>query len=82
MRYFKASKLYHHLSSFPLNPFAEELQAVKESEAKIKQQYSESQRRERILARRVAVQEQEMRDFSVSRPARAALHLPLLLQRP
>uniref|UniRef100_A0A182M9M8 Pre-mRNA-splicing regulator female-lethal(2)D n=1 Tax=Anopheles culicifacies TaxID=139723 RepID=A0A182M9M8_9DIPT len=40
---------------------------VKESEAKIKQQYSESQRRERILARRVAVQEQEMRDYSVIR---------------
>uniref|UniRef100_A0A182MYR9 Pre-mRNA-splicing regulator WTAP n=1 Tax=Anopheles dirus TaxID=7168 RepID=A0A182MYR9_9DIPT len=42
----------------------EELQSVKESEARIKQQYSESQRRERILARRVLVQEQEVRDYS------------------
>uniref|UniRef100_A0A1S4H8Z2 Pre-mRNA-splicing regulator WTAP n=1 Tax=Anopheles gambiae TaxID=7165 RepID=A0A1S4H8Z2_ANOGA len=53
-----------HAVDYHYRMLEEELQAVKESEAKIKQQYSESQRRERILARRVAVQEQEMRDFS------------------
>ncbi|XP_035901105.1 serine-rich adhesin for platelets [Anopheles stephensi] len=64
----------------------DELQSTKESEAKIKQQYSESQRRERILARRVAVQEQEMRDYakqiaelkSAQAPGPAALRSALL----
>ena len=44
----------------------EELHSIKESESKLKQQYAESQRRERILARRLAVKEQEMQDFAVS----------------
>lgn len=48
------------------NPFTEEVQSLKDSESKLKQQYAESQRRERILARRLAVKEQEMQDFAVS----------------
>ncbi|XP_050080177.1 mucin-19 [Anopheles maculipalpis] len=64
----------------------DELQSMKDSEAKIKQQYSESQRRERILARRVAVQEQEMQDYakqiaelkSAQAPGPAALRSALL----
>uniref|UniRef100_A0A182JNV5 Pre-mRNA-splicing regulator WTAP n=1 Tax=Anopheles christyi TaxID=43041 RepID=A0A182JNV5_9DIPT len=53
-----------HSLEYHYRVLEEELQSVKESEAKIKQQYSDSQRRERILVRRVAVQEQEMRDYS------------------
>ncbi|XP_053669435.1 streptococcal hemagglutinin [Anopheles marshallii] len=53
-----------HSLEYHCRVLEEEVQLIKESEAKIKQQYSESQRRERILARRVAVQEQEMRDYS------------------
>lgn len=43
----------------------EELQSVRESESRLKQQYAESQRRERILVRRLAVKEQEIQDYAV-----------------
>lgn len=64
----------------------EELQSIKESESKLKQQYVESQRRERILARRLAVKEQEMQDFAsqiaelktAQAPGQAALRSALL----
>lgn len=64
----------------------EELASVKDSEGKIKQQYAESQRRERILARRLAVKEQEMQDFAsqiaelktAQAPGQAALRSALL----
>lgn len=64
----------------------EELQSFKESESKLKQQYAESQRRERILARRLAVKEQEMQDFAsqiaelktAQAPGQAALRSALL----
>ncbi|XP_055529552.1 pre-mRNA-splicing regulator female-lethal(2)D [Wyeomyia smithii] len=64
----------------------EELQTIKDSEAKLKQQYAESQRRERILARRLAVKEQEMQDFAsqiaelktAQAPGQAALRSALL----
>lgn len=64
----------------------EELQSIKESESKLKQQYAESQRRERILARRLAVKEQEMQDFAsqiaelktAQAPGQAALRSALL----
>ncbi|XP_053683305.1 pre-mRNA-splicing regulator female-lethal(2)D isoform X2 [Sabethes cyaneus] len=63
-----------------------ELQTVKDSETKLKQQYAESQRRERILARRLAVKEQEMQDFAsqiaelktAQAPGQAALRSALL----
>ncbi|KFB35615.1 hypothetical protein ZHAS_00002460 [Anopheles sinensis] len=63
-----------------------ELQSVKDSEAKVKQQYIESQRRERFLARRLAVKEQEMQDYanqiaelkSAQAPGPAALRSALL----
>lgn len=44
----------------------EELKSLRESETKLKQQYAESQRRERILVRRLAVKEQEMQDYVVN----------------
>lgn len=64
----------------------EELQSIKDSESKLKQQYVESQRRERILARRLAVKEQEMQDFAsqiaelktAQAPGQAALRSALL----
>lgn len=64
----------------------EEVQSLKDSESKLKQQYAESQRRERILARRLAVKEQEMQDFAsqiaelktAQAPAQAALRSALL----
>ncbi|XP_058826940.1 pre-mRNA-splicing regulator female-lethal(2)D [Topomyia yanbarensis] len=64
----------------------EELQTIKDSEAKLKLQYAESQRRERILARRLAVKEQEMQDFAsqiaelktAQAPGQAALRSALL----
>lgn len=64
----------------------EELQTVKESESKLKQQYAETQRRERILARRLAVKEQEMQDYAsqiaelktAQAPGQAALRSALL----
>lgn len=59
----------------PVLTFTEELQSIKESESKLKQQYVESQRRERILARRLAVKEQEMQDFAVSFPNAPLLRL-------
>ncbi|KAG4071910.1 hypothetical protein HA402_006071 [Bradysia odoriphaga] len=43
----------------------EELQSVRESESRLKQQYAESQRRERILVRRLAVKEQEIQDYAI-----------------
>lgn len=45
---------------------AEELQTLRESETRLKQQYAESQRRERILVRRLAVKEQEIQDYAVN----------------
>ncbi|XP_055620556.1 pre-mRNA-splicing regulator female-lethal(2)D [Toxorhynchites rutilus septentrionalis] len=64
----------------------EEIQTLKESESKLKQQYVETQRRERILARRLAVKEQEMQDFAsqiaelktAQAPGQAALRSALL----
>ncbi|XP_065073622.1 pre-mRNA-splicing regulator female-lethal(2)D [Ochlerotatus camptorhynchus] len=64
----------------------EEVQSLKDSESKLKQQYAESQRRERILARRLAVKEQEMQDFAsqiaelktAQAPGQAALRSALL----
>ncbi|XP_058456462.1 pre-mRNA-splicing regulator female-lethal(2)D [Malaya genurostris] len=64
----------------------EELQTIKDSEGKLKLQYAESQRRERILARRLAVKEQEMQDFAsqiaelktAQAPGQAALRSALL----
>uniref|UniRef100_A0A182IVS2 Uncharacterized protein n=1 Tax=Anopheles atroparvus TaxID=41427 RepID=A0A182IVS2_ANOAO len=63
-----------------------ELQSVKESEAKLKQQYIESQRRERFLARRLTLKEQEVQDYanqiaelkSAQAPGPAALRSALL----
>ena len=45
--------------------FVEELQTLRESELRLRQQHGESQRRERILVRRLAAKEQEMQDYSV-----------------
>jgi len=45
--------------------FIEELQTLRESELRLRQQHGESQRRERILVRRLAAKEQEMQDYSV-----------------
>lgn len=45
--------------------FIEELQNVRESEARFKQQYADAQRRERMLIRRLAAKEQEMQDYAV-----------------
>ncbi|XP_053680259.1 uncharacterized protein LOC128731182 [Anopheles nili] len=75
-----------HSLEYHCRMLEEELHSVKESEAKIKQQYSESQRRERILARRLAVKEQEMQDYagqiaelkSAQAPGPAALRSALL----
>lgn len=47
-------------------PVTEELQSLRESETRLKQQYAESQRRERILVRRLAVKEQEIQDYAVN----------------
>ncbi|XP_058054865.1 autotransporter adhesin BpaC [Anopheles bellator] len=63
-----------------------ELQAVKESETKLKQQYSESQRRERLLVRRLTIKEQEIQDYvnqitelkAAQAPGPAALRSALL----
>ncbi|XP_050092382.1 mucin-5AC-like [Anopheles aquasalis] len=63
-----------------------ELQAVKESETKLKQQYSESQRRERILTRRLLAKDQEVQDYvnqitelkAAQAPGPAALRSALL----
>ncbi|KAJ6645544.1 Pre-mRNA-splicing regulator female-lethal(2)D, partial [Pseudolycoriella hygida] len=43
----------------------EELQSLRESEARLKQQFAESQRRERILIRRLQLKEQEIQDYAV-----------------
>lgn len=43
----------------------EELQNVRESEGRYKQQFMEAQRRERMLIRRLAAKEQEMQDYAV-----------------
>lgn len=64
----------------------DELQTIKDSETKLKTQYAESQRRERVLARRLAVKEQEMQDFAnqiaelktAQAPGQAALRSALL----
>lgn len=45
--------------------FAEELQNVRESEARFKQQCTDALRRERMLIRRLAAKEQEMQDYAV-----------------
>lgn len=52
--------------SLPFLNLTEELQILRESELRLKQQNAESQRRERILARRLALKEQEMQDYTVS----------------
>lgn len=46
--------------------FAEELQTLRESDARNKLQYEESQRRERILIRKLALKEQEIQVYIVS----------------
>lgn len=48
------------------NSFSEELQILRESEIRLKQQNVDSQRRERILVRRLALKEQEMQDYAVN----------------
>lgn len=45
--------------------FSEELQTLRESENRHKLQYDESQRRERILIRKLALKEQEIQDYVV-----------------
>lgn len=42
----------------------EENQTLRESETRLRQQYAESQRRERILVKRLAAKEQEMQDYA------------------
>lgn len=42
------------------------LEKAKEVEDRIKQQYAESQHREKILVRRLAAKEQEIQDYVVS----------------
>lgn len=42
------------------------LEKTKEIEERIKQQYSESQHREKVLVRRLAAKEQEIQDYVVS----------------
>lgn len=44
----------------------EELQNVKESELRYKQQHIEAQKREKMLIRRLAAKEQEMQEYIVS----------------
>ena len=44
------------------------MQSLRESETRLKQQYAESQRRERMLVRRLALKEQEIQDFAVNTP--------------
>lgn len=45
--------------------FPDELQKITESESRLRQQYTESQRRERILIRRLGSKEQEILDLAV-----------------
>lgn len=49
----------------PIGYFLEELQSLRESESRYKQQYAEAQRRERLLIRRLAAKEQELQDYAV-----------------
>lgn len=42
------------------------LEKAKEIEDRIKQQYAESQHREKVLVRRLAAKEQEIQDYVVS----------------
>lgn len=42
------------------------LEKAKEVEDRIKQQYAESQHREKVLVRRLAAKEQEIQDYVVS----------------
>lgn len=42
------------------------LEKAKEAEDRIKQQYAESQHREKVLVRRLAAKEQEIQDYVVS----------------
>lgn len=44
----------------------EELQSIKESESRYKQQFLEGQKREKVLVRRLAAKEQEMQEYVVS----------------
>lgn len=46
--------------------FSEEVATLKQSETTLKQQNVDSQRRERLLVRRLATKEQEMQDYMVS----------------
>lgn len=59
---FKVRFLYFYF----LKQFIEEVQTLRESETRLRQQHADSQRRERILARRLAAKEQEMQDYAVS----------------
>lgn len=47
--------------------FAANLEKAKEAEEKTKQQYAESQHREKVLVRRLAAKEQEIQDYVVSK---------------
>lgn len=44
----------------------EELQSLKESELRYKQQFLDAQKREKVLVRRLAAKEQEMQEYVVS----------------
>lgn len=54
--------LTHFLSFFL--PQTDELQTIRNNESRLRHQYAESQRRERILVRRLASKEQEIQDYS------------------
>lgn len=47
--------------------FTANLEKAKETEEKTKQQYAESQHREKVLVRRLAAKEQEIQDYVVSK---------------
>lgn len=46
-------------------PRTDELQRLRDSDQRLKQQYADSKRREHILARRLALKEQELQDYAV-----------------
>lgn len=57
--------LFNFSISFHKNNPTEELQNLKESESRYKQQYMEAQKREKVLIRRLAAKEQEMQEYVV-----------------
>lgn len=57
----------------------EELQNVRDSEARYKQQFLEAQRRERMLIRRLASKEQEMQDYATQNIELKAAQAPTQL---